>query len=302
MRINPVYKRESMISSRSIRLPMILMMFNSILALVALLSMYTTVAQVKLTAEIQYSSFLDLYVFVATMEFMLLLCIMPALTAGSISGEREHQTLELMLTTRMTPAQIITGKLAASLSTMFLLIVSSAPVIALVFVYGGITVTDIVVLLLCYITVALFTGALGICCSAIFKKSTIATIVSYSFIGVFVIGTYIANTFAQSISRMNLSGTYIGSAGNAVSQATSGETIYTLLLNPAVTFYLSISHQTGTSDTLQILNMLFGPHSSSFVIKHWVFISNTLLLVMAAVMIWIAVLAVNPVRKKKKQV
>lgn len=68
MRMNPVYKREVMVSARSFRLAMILLVFNGILALVALLNMYSTLAQVRLTAEIQYTSFLDLYLFVATLE------------------------------------------------------------------------------------------------------------------------------------------------------------------------------------------------------------------------------------------
>ena len=65
MKMNPVYKRETTVSSRSFRLALIIMVFNGILALVALLNMYSVVARVKITAEIQYSSFLNLYVFVS---------------------------------------------------------------------------------------------------------------------------------------------------------------------------------------------------------------------------------------------
>ncbi len=96
---NPVYKREIMVSTRSFRLALVLLVFNGILALVALLNMYSTLARVRITAEIQYSSFLDLYIFVAVLEFVMLSFIMPAITAGSISGERERQTLDLMLST-----------------------------------------------------------------------------------------------------------------------------------------------------------------------------------------------------------
>ena len=137
---NPVYKREIRVSSRSFRLALVLLIFNGILALVALLNMYSMLTQVRVTAEIQYSSFLDLYLFVAVLEFVMLVFIMPAITAGSISGERERQTLDLMLSTKMTPMQIVMGKLMASMSTMALLIVSSFPILALVFVYGGVTI------------------------------------------------------------------------------------------------------------------------------------------------------------------
>ena len=91
------------VGSRSIRMMAILFVFNSILAAVALFNMYSVAEQVRTTAEIQYSQFLDLYTFVSSIEFIMLLFIMPALTASSISGERERQTLELMLTTTMEP-------------------------------------------------------------------------------------------------------------------------------------------------------------------------------------------------------
>ena len=95
---NPVYSREMKVSSRSIRLPLIIVLFNGILSMVTLLNMYSAVAQVESTAVIQYSSFMDMYEFVTTIEFILLMFIVPAVTAASISGERERQTLELMLT------------------------------------------------------------------------------------------------------------------------------------------------------------------------------------------------------------
>ena len=150
MKGNPIYKREMTVSSRSFRLALALLVFNGILALVALLNMYSTMVQVRVTAEIQYKSFLDLYIFVAVLEFLMLIFIMPAITAGAVSGERERRTLDLMLSTKMSAAQIVLGKLAASLSTMMVLIISSFPILALVFVYGGVTVRDIGILLVCY--------------------------------------------------------------------------------------------------------------------------------------------------------
>ena len=120
MKMNPVYKRELTVSSRSIRMALILLIFNSVLAIVALFNMFTVVEQVKVTAEIQYSRFLELYTFVSSIEFLMLMFIMPALTASSISGERERQTLELMLTTTMKPKEIILGKFWSALTTMLI--------------------------------------------------------------------------------------------------------------------------------------------------------------------------------------
>ena len=81
---NPVYKREVTVRARSFRMPLIILVFNGILAVVALLNMYSAVAQVRISASVQYSSFLQLSAFVATLEFLLLMFIMPALTSGRI--------------------------------------------------------------------------------------------------------------------------------------------------------------------------------------------------------------------------
>lgn len=96
------------------KLPLIIFLFNGILFLVTLLNMYSVIMQVKASASIQYSSFMELYEFVTSMEFILLMFIVPAVTASAISGERERQTLDLMLTTRMSAGQIVTGKLLSS--------------------------------------------------------------------------------------------------------------------------------------------------------------------------------------------
>ncbi len=277
MKMNPVYKRETMVSSRSFKLALILLMFNGILALVALLNMYSTMAQVRVTAEIQYTSFLDLYLFVASLEFMMLVFIMPAITAGSISGERERQTLELMLTTPMTPADIVLGKLASALSTMFLLIVSSFPIIAMVFVYGGVTLKDIGLLLLCLAAAALLMGSIGLCCSAMFGKSTLSTVAAYVVTGIIIVGTYGINQFAHYINGMN------------VVQKGSGALLYLLLINPSITFLMTISRLTGQEQTAVNVGQWFGNAETGFIFSRWVGLSIAIQFIIAAGFVWAAV-------------
>ena len=134
MKRNPVYSREMRVSSRSIRLPVILAVFNGILSFAVLLNMYSAVEQVKAAAAIQYSRFMDMYELAATLEFVLVVFLSPAVTASSISGERERQTLDLMLSTQMTAAQVVVGKLLSALTVQLLLIVSGIPLVAMVFV------------------------------------------------------------------------------------------------------------------------------------------------------------------------
>ncbi len=299
MKMNPVYKREITVSSRSFRLALILVLFNSILALVVLLNMYSVVEQVKMTAEIQYSSFINIYVFVAVVEFVMLMFIMPALTAASVSGERERQTLDLLLTTTLKPWEIIWGKLMASFGTMFLMVMSSFPLIFVSFVYGGVTAYDIFILLLCYLSVALLCGSMGICFSSIFKRSTIATVVSYGVLVMIAAGTYAVNMFALSIARLNVVNTYASSVSGIADQANSGAFLYLLLLNPVATFYVMINSQAGDNQVLKSLNSWFGPHPQNGIMNHWVVLSIFIQLLLAAIFLFTAVRAISPSKGKR---
>ena len=299
MKMNPVYKRETMVSARSFRLAMTLVIFNSILALVILLNMYSVVERVKLTADIQYSSFTNLYVFVAVVEFVMLMFIMPALTAGSISGERERQTLDILLTTTMKPSEIIWGKLLSSFSTMFLMVVSSFPLLAVSFVYGGVMIYDVFLLLLCYLAVALMCGSMGICFSSLFKRSTIATVVSYGVLVFIGAGTYAVNIFMLSMARMNVNSTYVSSINGVTDQAKSGAFLYLLLLNPGATFYVMINSQAGDNQVLNSLNNWFGPHPDNFIMNNWVLLSILIQLLLAVMFIFIAIKGISQSKRKR---
>ena len=263
--------------------------------------MYSVIMQVKATANIQYSSFMDLYEFVTSMEFLLLMFIVPAVTASSISGERERQTLDLMLTTRMSAGQIVGGKLLSALSTLLLLILSSFPAVAMVFVYGGITWADAFSLILCYVTVAFFAGSIGICFSAAFKRSTISTVVTYGTLVAVVAGTYFINRFALSVSGMSLDKTTVYSIADSGLRASSGGFFYLFLFNPAVTFMAIIGEQAGRGTPLADIVSYFGMPESGIIIKHWTGFSIVLQLAAGAALIAGAIHFVEPVKHKKSR-
>jgi ABC-type transport system involved in multi-copper enzyme maturation permease subunit len=296
MKMNPVYKREMMVSSRSFWLTLVLMIFNGILAMVALLNMYSTLEQVKLTAEIQYTSFIDLYLFVAVLEFIMVIFIMPAITAGSISGEKERRTLEVMMTTKLTPAQVVFGKLQAALSTMLLLVASSLPILALVFVYGGVTFRDLLLLFISYMTAAFFAGGLGICCSAVFGKSTAATVISYVLLGILALGTYGVNWLAVYMGQVRADA-IVASTGAAAAGVTSGRLVYLLLLNPTTSFIMLMMRMAGQDPGMTWSGQLFGNHGMQSMDMLWIGGSMLIQIVIASVLIRIAVKALTPGKK-----
>ena len=295
MKRNPVFDREMKSGARNIRLPVILVLFNGILFLVTLLNMYSAVEQVRASSSLQYSSFIEIYKLVSSMEFLLLIFIAPAVTAASISGERERQTLDLMLTTQMTAAQVVTGKLFSALFVLLLLIFSGFPAIAMVFVYGGITWGDVVSIMMCYLAVALFAGSIGLCCSAFFKRSTISTVVTYGVLIAVLAGGYFINKFALSLSAMDISEAAAYVFGEPSAAPSSGGLFYLFLFNPAVTFFAILSGQAGGRPMTKMCSE-FGMEYSGFVLEHWISISILIQLVLAAALIAAAIWAVEPVK------
>ena len=69
--------------------------------------------------------------------------VVPGLAATSISSERESLTHDLLLTTTMTARQIVWGKFTAAMTQAFTIFVSMVPLVSLCFLFGGVTVYQI---------------------------------------------------------------------------------------------------------------------------------------------------------------
>lgn len=80
-----------------------------------------------------------MFIVLTYIQLGLVLFITPGLTAGTISSEREKQTLTILLTTAQKSWQIIFGKLASSLSFLVLMLISGLPIYSLVFLFGGVS-------------------------------------------------------------------------------------------------------------------------------------------------------------------
>ncbi|GKW45031.1 ABC transporter permease [Planococcus sp. NCCP-2050] len=109
----------------------------------------------------------------------LILFITPGLTAGTISTEREKQTLNILLTTAQTSFQIIFGKMTSSIAFLLLMIVSSLPIYSLVFLYGGVDPLQIIVIFLFYFLTLLAIGSMGVMYSTLIRKTIVSMIVTY---------------------------------------------------------------------------------------------------------------------------
>ena len=121
----------------------------------------------------------NLFAVLILFQMVLLAFITPALTSAAISGERERQTLDLLFCTRVPPFAILWGKLLASMSFVLLLLVVSIPIFSLVFLFGGIEADQLMTAFLVTVVSALALGSIGICCSTLVRRTTMATVLAY---------------------------------------------------------------------------------------------------------------------------
>ena len=281
LKLNPIYKKEMKQSVRSIKLPLFLVLFNSILAIISLIAFYVTNEQVRLSGNIDYRSNIYLYIFMISMEFALLVFIIPAMSSGLISGERERQTLDILLTSALRPGQIIFGKLFSVIGSITLILFSGLPVIALAFVYGGVNAADMALAAVYLIFSAAFLGSIGIFCSAAVKKTTFATVLTY--------GIEVALFFAPLI--IVVLARYIRFAQTAQQDGTIGAIALVLLISPGVTFLDIMFNQVGAINFID--NQFIKLGLNSFVADHFTAISLIVQLLMVAAFISLSVFYVR---------
>ena len=121
----------------------------------------------------------SLFIGLIVLEAILCGLMAPALTAGSISIEKEQQTLDLLMLTRLSCRNIVLGKLFSSLGFLVLVLLTTLPVMAVAFLLGGVDPVQVCWALgIILATIALF-GAIAIYCSARYPRTATAVAASY---------------------------------------------------------------------------------------------------------------------------
>jgi ABC-type transport system involved in multi-copper enzyme maturation permease subunit len=113
------------------------------------------------------------------LETLLVVFLAPAFTTGAISQEREKQTLDLLVATPISSFSIVIGKLFSALAWVFILVIASIPLTAIVFVFGGVAPEDLVRGYVVLLIDAIGLGTIGLFFSALLRRTLAATVASY---------------------------------------------------------------------------------------------------------------------------
>lgn len=286
--MNPVLRKEAITTMRSWKTYGALVVFLLISSIGAVLYIDLSMYQSR-DLSFDPASMTWLYVVLAVVQMGLVLLTAPAVAAGSISGERERQTLDLLLVTKMSPLSIVLGKLASSLMYVMLLVVATLPIFAIAFYFGAVSVVQVLEVFAFVLVTACMVGSVSVFFSCLFKRTIVSIVLMYLVIGVLCFGTLVLLAFYY----MSYDGIYDGNIPMLA-------TILILIPNPGVAFFSLMDAQLGVDVTSSILRI----NDQISPLYHWMGTHLWLLhlvfdLVVIVLFVLLSAYIINPVREKK---
>lgn len=209
--VNPIIIREMRGRMRGRRAFVVLTMYLTFLSCMAG-SVYAVVYSENVdssyyvygvtTPNTQYGPVIGKAIFVGTALLLLAIVslIAPAFTAGSLAGERERLTYEILLITPMTAGRIVWGKLGAVFVFLLLLILASLPIQSLAFLFGGVALPEVLISALGVVITALAFGAIGLYISSLMRTMMSAVMLTYGIVIPFIYGLPFLLMMVASIS------------------------------------------------------------------------------------------------------
>jgi ABC-2 type transport system permease protein len=162
--------------------------YLGVLATLLWLALRTTAPLETLSAPQSVAIGRGIFSGVLLIETLVVVALAPAYTAGSISGEREKQTYDLLAVTPISSLSMVTGKLLSGLSYLGLVVVASFPIACLAFAFGGIGPEDLLRGYLVLAATGIGIGAIGVWCSAAMSRTQAATVAAFIATALMVVG------------------------------------------------------------------------------------------------------------------
>lgn len=293
MRLNPIVKKDVRVQARSMKICWGVFAYELILALVFFFAMMIIQQESRYSTNNIYSSMVWLYPVLAVTQIVILAVVVPVRTASSISGEKERQTFDIMMTTGMTPFSVVLGKVTTAIVQSMFFVTASMPIMALSFIIGGMSWSYLFWFLVIALLVSVFSASIGILCSSLCKKSISAVIMTYGFYLIFCLATLMPYLIYVIVEESRYMGgqTYNG----------FGENLFLfLMLNPIVyvaEFFAQI--MAGESMVKSFLDLTNTGHGMSLAYQAakgygWMIFSTILFAAVSLLFLWLAARHINP--------
>jgi ABC-type transport system involved in multi-copper enzyme maturation permease subunit len=247
--LNPVLTREAKQRFRTRRVALVTGLWVGIIGGIAFL-LYIAARQVAVSGfgvgRLAATAFMGRFMFHSITLLLLtaIILVVPGIAAPSIVGERERQTFQILQVTQMTPWQLVTGKLSASMMFAVVLLFAVAPVAAIPLLFGGTSLTDVLAALSMLLLTAITLASIATWMSsrAVSTRGAVGT----SYLIAFTLGFLtFAGLGAEMLVYTNL--------GNQDIARLSGREVYSMLPNPYFALVDAVQHPLDetvlTSDT-----------------------------------------------------
>lgn len=206
---NPVLQRELLVQLRQ---PLSFVVLGAYLLVLGLLvySAWPQDLRLEMHVAVRPESSRRLVNLFLFSQYLLASLIVPSFAAASIAGEKERRTLELLLTTPLRPAAIISGKLLTALCYMLLLLVGSLPIITLCLPLGGTSWLELLATYFAMFCAVSTFGLMSLAWSSYFRRTMAALLVSYlsilplALLGALVWGAFESGAWLQGQARLRL--------------------------------------------------------------------------------------------------
>ncbi|MEX2175034.1 MAG: ABC transporter permease subunit [Pirellulaceae bacterium] len=176
---NPVLQRELLVNLRMGRAFVLLFLYQALLGAVVYFA-WPQDTRLDMTSNsrsgAQTRRLVDLF-FVG--QYVLASMMAPSFAAGSITGEKERKTYEMLLASPLRPSAIVFGKVVASLSHLAVLVFASLPIVMLCLPLGGVSVYEVLAAYLGLLLSIVTFGMISVACSAYFQRTSASLVVSY---------------------------------------------------------------------------------------------------------------------------
>lgn len=191
LRSNPVIVKELRGRMRGFRAFAVLTLYLALLAaLVSLVYLIILASNNPSSGSTDTRQILGKVIFgiVVGSELMAACFFAPGLTAGAISSERERQTFDILRTTLLSARSVVAGKFLAAFLFLLLLIFASLPIQSLAFLFGGVSIEEILISTLMLVLTAMTFCAVGLFFSSLLSRTLVSTVLAYAFAILWVFG------------------------------------------------------------------------------------------------------------------
>ncbi len=301
--LNAVLYRDMKQKTKKVRLVMDVFIANLFLSLIATIVLLAMCGQAASYEAIEYSTFSIFFIVLVFIEFAFIAFLTPALTANAITGEREKQTFDVLLTTRLTTWQIITGKFWASILQVLLLILSGLPIFSLVFIYGGTNFFQALAVLFVLMVAAMFIASVGIFASSIAKKGIVATVLAYMLLFGLLFGTISVTVMVRGIGELLQESLRYNWGIDSPFDGSS--ILFLLYVNPLATVYDSLSmlgvdfFDLGTHGMASIVAAVTDFSKNNILLRFWSIFSLIIQGGLTFGLLKLSARAIDPLRKRK---